>query len=169
MSDPGTTYRTRDEVSEMRSKNDVIAGLKKYILDWGVAEESALKEIDAAAKKEVEAAVEEAKKSPFPDLKEFWTDIYVRTNLYRLGYSAYVCSTRVPSRLSCEDEKRKRCTTTTRALSRCFFTSRICNLWLELMHLGSLHDIHRCRSALVHVSSVVHASTTVSSGAALRV
>lgn len=61
----------------MRSKNDVIAGLKKYILEWGVAEESALKAIDAAAKKEVDAAVEEAKKSPFPDLKEFWTDIYV--------------------------------------------------------------------------------------------
>jgi hypothetical protein len=25
----------------------------------------------------VDSAVEEAKKSPFPDLKDFWTDIYV--------------------------------------------------------------------------------------------
>ena len=32
--------------------------------------------IDKAAKDEVDAAVEEAKKSAFPDLHEFWGDIY---------------------------------------------------------------------------------------------
>lgn len=77
MSDPGTTYRTRDEVQQMRAQHDAIAGLKKYITEWGVADEAQLKAIDKAAKEEVDVAVEEAKKSPFPDLKEFWTDIYV--------------------------------------------------------------------------------------------
>lgn len=43
MSDPGTTYRTREEIQQVRSEKDTIAGLKKNILDWGVAEESALK------------------------------------------------------------------------------------------------------------------------------
>ena len=77
MSDPGTTYRTRDEIQQVRSERDAIAGLKRYILDWGVTDEKSLKAIDKAAKDEVDTAVEEAKKSPFPDLKEFWTDIYV--------------------------------------------------------------------------------------------
>lgn len=43
MSDPGTTYRTRDEVQAMRAEKDTIAGLKKNILDWGVTDESSLK------------------------------------------------------------------------------------------------------------------------------
>jgi pyruvate dehydrogenase E1 component alpha subunit len=57
MSDPGTTYRSRDEVQAMRSERDAILGLKKYILEWG-------------------ATVAEAKESPQPDLAEFWKDIY---------------------------------------------------------------------------------------------
>jgi pyruvate dehydrogenase E1 component alpha subunit len=78
----------------MRSERDPIAGLKRYILDWNVTDEASLKvrrrtdmcdcvsaltsqAIDKAAKEEVDEAVEEAKKSPKPDLKEFWTDIYV--------------------------------------------------------------------------------------------
>lgn len=77
MSDPGTSYRTRDEIAKVRAERDAIAGLKKYILEWGVTEEQALKDIDKSAKAEVEEAVEEAKKSPMPDLKAFWTDIYV--------------------------------------------------------------------------------------------
>ena len=77
MSDPGTTYRTRDEITQVRSEKDAIAGLKKYILDWGVTDEKNLKSIDKGAKEEVDKAVEEAQKSAHPDLKEFWTDIYV--------------------------------------------------------------------------------------------
>ncbi|KAL0247499.1 pyruvate dehydrogenase (acetyl-transferring) E1 component, alpha subunit [Cryptococcus deuterogattii 99/473] len=78
MSDPGTTYRTREEVQQMRSSQDAIAGLKKYILEWGVTDEASLKAIDKSAKEEVDAAVEEAKKSPFPDQVEFWSDIYYK-------------------------------------------------------------------------------------------
>lgn len=43
MSDPGTTYRTRDEVKAMRDKQDTIQGLKRNILEWGVADEASLK------------------------------------------------------------------------------------------------------------------------------
>lgn len=76
MSDPGTTYRTREEVQRMRSTQDPIKGLQKYIEEWGVATEEQLKEIDKKAKAEVDAAVEEAKKSVEPELKDVWTDIY---------------------------------------------------------------------------------------------
>ncbi|KDN52692.1 putative PDA1-pyruvate dehydrogenase alpha chain precursor [Tilletiaria anomala UBC 951] len=76
LSDPGTTYRTRDEIQAMRSSSDPIQGLKSKILEWGVIDESSLKKIDKAAKEEVDQAVEEAKKSDWPAEKTLWDDIY---------------------------------------------------------------------------------------------
>ena len=76
MSDPGTTYRTREEIQRVRSTQDPIRGLQRYITEWGLASEDDLKNIDKAAKTEVDIAVEEAKASPFPEEKELWTDIY---------------------------------------------------------------------------------------------
>lgn len=76
MSDPGTTYRTREEIQRMRSTQDPIRGLQRYISEWGLASEDDLKAVDKEAKAEVDAAVEEAKQSPYPDEKELWTDIY---------------------------------------------------------------------------------------------
>ncbi|PWN44656.1 putative PDA1-pyruvate dehydrogenase alpha chain precursor [Ceraceosorus guamensis] len=78
LSDPGTTYRTRDEIQSMRSSSDPIQGLKSKILEWGVVDEASLKKIDKEAKEEVDQAVEEAKQSPEPDAKELWTDIYYK-------------------------------------------------------------------------------------------
>jgi pyruvate dehydrogenase E1 component alpha subunit len=78
MSDPGTTYRTREEVQQMRSTRDPIRGLQKYIEEWGIASEDDLKKIDKDAKSEVEAAVEEAKASPEPKVEDLWTDIYYK-------------------------------------------------------------------------------------------
>ncbi|KAF5323762.1 hypothetical protein D9619_012890 [Psilocybe cf. subviscida] len=78
MSDPGTTYRTREEVQRMRSTQDPIRGLQKYIEEWGLATEQELKQIDKQAKAEVDAAVEEAKASPEPLIKDLWTDIYYK-------------------------------------------------------------------------------------------
>jgi len=78
MSDPGTTYRTRDEVQKMRSTQDPIRGLQKYIEDWGLATEEELKAIDKESKAEVDKAVEEAKASPEPDTQDFWADIYYK-------------------------------------------------------------------------------------------
>ena len=43
MSDPGTTYRTREEVQRMRSTQDPIRGLQSYIEEWGVASAEELK------------------------------------------------------------------------------------------------------------------------------
>jgi len=76
MSDPGTTYRTRDEIQRMRSTQDPIKGLQKYLEDWGVTTEEELKRIDKQAKTEVDQAVEESKASPDTDVKDLWTDIY---------------------------------------------------------------------------------------------
>lgn len=76
MSDPGTTYRTREEIQHMRSSNDPITGLKNHLLEWNVIPEADLKKIDKDARAEVEKAVEEAKQSPEPSQdKDMWTDI----------------------------------------------------------------------------------------------
>jgi len=78
MSDPGTTYRTREEVQRMRSTQDPIRGLQRYLEEWGVASEQELKAIDKEAKAVVDQAVEEAKASPEPSVEDLWTDIYVK-------------------------------------------------------------------------------------------
>ncbi|EKM55264.1 uncharacterized protein PHACADRAFT_255757 [Phanerochaete carnosa HHB-10118-sp] len=78
MSDPGTTYRTREEIQRMRSTQDPIRGLQRYIEEWGLASEEDLKKFDKEAKAEVDAAVEEAKASPFPLEKDLWSDIYYK-------------------------------------------------------------------------------------------
>ncbi|KAF7318333.1 Pyruvate dehydrogenase E1 component subunit alpha [Mycena chlorophos] len=78
MSDPGTTYRTREEVQRMRSTQDPIRGLQRYIEEWGLASEQELKQLDKEAKAAVDEAVEEAKKSPEPATADLWTDIYYK-------------------------------------------------------------------------------------------
>ncbi|KAG6818929.1 hypothetical protein H0H92_002400, partial [Tricholoma furcatifolium] len=66
MSDPGTTYRSHEEVQQMRSTKDPIRGLQHYIQDWGLASEDELKEIEKESKVTVNTAIEEAKASPEP-------------------------------------------------------------------------------------------------------
>jgi len=76
MSDPGITYRNRDEVAGVRATRDPVERTKRYLLDTGFATAAEIKEIDAAVKAEVNAAVEAAKATPQPDPAELWTDIY---------------------------------------------------------------------------------------------
>jgi len=80
MSDPGTTYRTREEIQRMRSTNDPIAGLKQKLLDWGVTSEEELKGIDKEARAFVDAEVAEAEKMAEPEASQkiLYEDIYVR-------------------------------------------------------------------------------------------
>ncbi|CAO3587021.1 unnamed protein product [Absidia cylindrospora] len=76
MSDPGTTYRTREEIQHMRSTSDPITGLKQLLIEHNVASETDLKAIDKEARREVDQALKEAEASPEPAIKEFHADIY---------------------------------------------------------------------------------------------
>lgn len=80
MSDPGTTYRTREEIQRMRSTQDPIAGLKQKLLDWEVTTEEELKGIDKEARSSVDKEVEIAEKMAVPEAtpKILFEDIYVR-------------------------------------------------------------------------------------------
>ncbi|RKF79189.1 Pyruvate dehydrogenase E1 component subunit alpha, mitochondrial [Golovinomyces cichoracearum] len=80
MSDPGTTYRTREEIQRMRSTQDPIAGLKYKLMEWNAFSEAQLKEIDMEAREYVDKEVSEAEKMEAPEdiPKILFEDIYVK-------------------------------------------------------------------------------------------
>lgn len=80
MSDPGTTYRTREEIQRMRSTNDPIAGLKQRILEWEVTTEDELKKIDKEARNHIATEVAAAEAMAVPDATPqiLFEDIYVK-------------------------------------------------------------------------------------------
>jgi pyruvate dehydrogenase E1 component alpha subunit len=78
MSDPGTSYRTREEIQHMRSTNDPITGLRQKILDLGLASEAEIKQFDKEAKAAVDEAANIAQNDPPPDPSGLFTNIYAK-------------------------------------------------------------------------------------------
>lgn len=78
MSDPGVSYRSREEIQKVRSENDPITHLKERLLEAQILSEAELKDMDKAARAEVDKAAKEAKESEQPDMETFWTDVYVK-------------------------------------------------------------------------------------------
>ncbi|CAN1151328.1 hypothetical protein LINPERPRIM_LOCUS28318 [Linum perenne] len=108
MSDPGSTYRTRDEISGVRQERDPIERVRKLVLAHDIATEKELKEIEKDARKEVDEAIAQAKvriskwfsfmsnflrvlttpclnivdscsqESPMPDPSELFTNVYAK-------------------------------------------------------------------------------------------
>ncbi|XP_070568926.1 pyruvate dehydrogenase E1 component subunit alpha, mitochondrial-like [Ptychodera flava] len=79
MSDPGTSYRTREEIQEVRQSRDPITGFKERLTSSGLATAEELKKIDQNVRKEVEDAVQKAKTDPEPALGELYNDVYYQT------------------------------------------------------------------------------------------
>ncbi|KAG1622700.1 hypothetical protein G6F45_011082 [Rhizopus arrhizus] len=76
MSDPGTTYRTREEIQHMRSTSDPITGLKQLLINHDMATEADLKALDKECRKVVDEALKKAEAAPEPPVSEFHTQIY---------------------------------------------------------------------------------------------
>jgi len=76
MSDPAK-YRPKEEVARMREEHDPIDRLRAALMDWGTADENALKAIDKDVKDVVTAAAEFAQQSPEPDPAELYSDVLV--------------------------------------------------------------------------------------------
>lgn len=66
MSDPGTTYRNREEIAFTRSTRDPLEFIKKVIIDNQFADEVELKDIEKRIRKDVQKEVLKAKESPKP-------------------------------------------------------------------------------------------------------
>jgi pyruvate dehydrogenase E1 component alpha subunit len=75
MSDPAK-YRTREEVDDVRKHHDPIDHLQELLAAQGLADEAAIKAIDAEVKKIVADAAEYARTAPEPDPSELYTDVY---------------------------------------------------------------------------------------------
>ncbi len=78
MSDPGSTYRTRDEISGVRQERDPIERIRKLILSHELSTEAELKTIEKKVRSEVDDAIALAKESPMPDPSELFTNVYVK-------------------------------------------------------------------------------------------
>lgn len=76
MSDPGTTYRQREEIQNVRATRDAIKLLGTQIIQAGFAEEEQLKEIEQRVRKQVDEAVEQAKADSEPAAGTFFQHIY---------------------------------------------------------------------------------------------
>ncbi|XP_028338210.1 pyruvate dehydrogenase E1 component subunit alpha, somatic form, mitochondrial isoform X2 [Physeter macrocephalus] len=76
MSDPGVSYRTREEIQEVRSKSDPIMLLKDRMVNSNLASVEELKEIDVDVRKEIEDAAQFATADPEPPLEELGYHIY---------------------------------------------------------------------------------------------
>ncbi len=74
MSDPAK-YRSKEEVKKMRSDHDPIDQVKDLILDGGIMDEAALKDLDKELKAIVADAATFAQECPEPDLSELYTDV----------------------------------------------------------------------------------------------
>ncbi|XP_074626682.1 pyruvate dehydrogenase E1 component subunit alpha, mitochondrial-like isoform X2 [Acropora palmata] len=81
MSDPGTSYRSRDEVQSIRKTRDPIMSLREKLLDSGLADTDDIKRIEKEAKEEVDAAVKVAQAGPEPALDDLFLDVYADDNM----------------------------------------------------------------------------------------
>jgi pyruvate dehydrogenase E1 component alpha subunit len=78
MSDPAK-YRTKDELEAYKEK-DPIETTKASILKKKYATEAELEAMEEAIIAEVNASVEFAENSPYPDASELYKDVYVEDN-----------------------------------------------------------------------------------------
>ncbi|KAB5522219.1 hypothetical protein PHYPO_G00157110 [Pangasianodon hypophthalmus] len=76
MSDPGISYRTREEIQEVRSKSDPISMLKDRMINNNMASVEELKEIDVEVRKEIEDAAQFATTDPEPPLDDLCNHIF---------------------------------------------------------------------------------------------
>ncbi|GAB6026430.1 hypothetical protein CHUAL_012630 [Chamberlinius hualienensis] len=76
MSDPGTSYRTREEIQEVRQTRDPISSFRDKILSAELVTADELKKIDQEVREEVEKATQVAKTDSEVALEEICADIY---------------------------------------------------------------------------------------------
>merc|ERR1712066_671413 len=76
MSDPGTSYRTREEVQNMRQTRDPITGFRERLVNADLATQAEVKRIEQTVKKEMEAEVKKARDDSEIGVEELFFDMY---------------------------------------------------------------------------------------------
>merc|ERR1712242_617022 len=76
MSDPGVSYRTPDEVSEIRQQYDPLRKVRSWLTDNNIMNDADLKKMEKDIRKQVEAEAKEALMDRELDASELVLDIY---------------------------------------------------------------------------------------------
>lgn len=79
MSDPGTSYRSREEIQEVRQTRDAISHFKEKILAAGLVTADQIKNIDHEVKKDCDEAAKRSKTDPEIPISELTADIYSKS------------------------------------------------------------------------------------------
>lgn len=91
MSDPGTTYRNREEIAFTRSTRDPLEFVKKTMIEAGFADAEEIKSIEKQIRKEVQAEVIKAKEGPMPTADDLFTYIYAKdTSIGNQEFPPYI-------------------------------------------------------------------------------
>lgn len=77
MSDPGTSYRKREEVQEVRQKKDPITTFSSRLVEQGIATQEELKAIDDSVRSEMTEVERRALSDPELDVSEAYNDIII--------------------------------------------------------------------------------------------
>lgn len=75
MSDPGVTYRTREEINEVRANRDPIELVRRLMLENSYATEAELKDIEKKIRADIDADVEKIKQDPEPYPEDLYTHV----------------------------------------------------------------------------------------------
>jgi pyruvate dehydrogenase E1 component alpha subunit len=75
MSDPAT-YRSKDEVNDMKS-NDPLLNMKKALIDDYKIDEDKFSKIESDIKKQIKDVEKFSLESPLPELEELFTEVYL--------------------------------------------------------------------------------------------
>lgn len=76
MSDPGTSYRTREEIQEVRQNRDPITGFREKLVSAGLAEAEELKQMELEIRKQVDKDGKTARSDGEIDVTELYNDVY---------------------------------------------------------------------------------------------
>jgi len=77
MSDPGTSYRKREEIKKVREEQDAILLVRNRLLDNKLATEDDLSAIEKEVRTEMDNAANFALSAPYPELKETYVNVYI--------------------------------------------------------------------------------------------
>ena len=76
MSDPGTSYRTREEIQEVRQNRDPITSFREKLVSSGLADSEELKQIELDIRKFVDKEGKRARSDTEIDVSELYNDVY---------------------------------------------------------------------------------------------
>ena len=84
MSDPATSYRTREEIQEVRQTRDPITSFKEKLLDLELLTQDELKNIDSRVKKAIDEAASKSRSDLEIPVEELYIDVYSNNKEYRI-------------------------------------------------------------------------------------